>query len=576
MLGNGVRMVVRSVAGARAVAVAFSAIVLTAALAIALASPGPSPTVHTGLFELGPVQGADVLGSASIPGPDWADIFDAAGNVADIQGGVAAAFVADQLSQSGPLDDTTFSGAGGSNKNGDPISAWHWDSGNTPAKDDFANGYAWATTSGGHLVVFAGFERLDPSGDSHVDIEFFQDEVTLDEQPPCNDPGADATPCSFLGTRTAGDIVVSMDFLNGGGFGTLSIREWSGTAYVAVATLTGEGCNGADTICGFNNGGLIDGGPWPNYDRHGMEITMLPRNAFTEFGVDVTAVAGVTPCISTMMGKTRSSQSFTAELKDFAGPVGFPVCALAWHKVDNTAQALGGATFEVCRTHSYSPATGTFTDIPDECRTVVDNVDGDLDAGDLDLDGRPGEFELGNLPLGRYTVRETIPPPGFGADPDTVTVDFTGASLRVEITLPFVDERPIVKLTGFGYTNSATGNPTAGIVSGVTVYTVRLRNYGGATASVSGTVGVTVTGGGSGTFACSGDSVVGCTLSWSGVSLAPGAEVVFTLTLTYSNLADGAQVRADLSSTYTTPPDTTLVREASGSPATIIFTVQAD
>src|SRR5436189_161210 len=183
MLGNGVRMVVRSVAGARAVAVAFSAIVLTAALAIAL------------------------------------------------------------------------------------------------AKDDFANGYAWATTSGGHLVVFAGFERLDPSGDSHVDIEFFQDEVTLDEQPPCNDPGADATPCSFLGTRTAGDIVVSMDFLNGGGFGTLSIREWSGTAYVAVATLTGEGCNGADTICGFNNGGLIDGGPWPNYDRHGMERALAPRHS---------------------------------------------------------------------------------------------------------------------------------------------------------------------------------------------------------------------------------------------------------------------------------------------------------
>src|SRR5204863_43365 len=114
--------------------------------------------------------------------------------------------------------------------------------------------------------------------------------------PPCNDPGADTTPCSFLGTRTAGDIVVSMDFLNGGGFGTLSIREWSGTSYVQVASLMGEGCNGADTICGFNNGGLIDGGPWPNYERHGMEITMLPRNAFTEFGVDVTAVAGVPPC----------------------------------------------------------------------------------------------------------------------------------------------------------------------------------------------------------------------------------------------------------------------------------------
>ncbi len=55
-------------------------------------------------------------------------------------------------------------------------------------------------------------------------------------------------------------------------------------------------------------------------------IGALPANAFTEFGVNVTELLGGTPCISTFMGKTRSSQSFTAELKDFSGPAGFNIC----------------------------------------------------------------------------------------------------------------------------------------------------------------------------------------------------------------------------------------------------------
>ncbi|HYS70966.1 MAG TPA: SpaA isopeptide-forming pilin-related protein, partial [Thermoplasmata archaeon] len=236
-----------------------------------------------------------------------------------------------------------------------------------------------------------------------------------------------------------------------------------------------------------------------------------------------------------------------------------------------TGAALGGATFEVCRTHSYNPTTKQFTDIPDQCRTVPDNVDGSLDTGDVDLDPRPGEFEIGNILLGRYTIRETVPPPGFGADPDVVTVDFTGGTLRVEVLEAFVDGRPIVKLVEFGYTNTPTGIPTAGVVSGTTVFTARLKNFGTATAVVSGTLAVTASGQGAGTFTCT----PSCTVTFT-ATLAPGAGTVVTLTFTYADFADGAQVRADLSASYTTPPDTTVVREASGSPAVIMFTVQGD
>ena len=140
------------------------------------------------------------------------------------------------------------------------------------------------------------------SGDSHIDIEFLQDNVALDEAVPCNDPGPDATPCSFTdGTttgRTDGDIIVSMDFTLGGGIGSVAVHRSDGPSGVyaepSVITLGGEGCNAvagsidADSICASNNGGTINGGDWPNHDLGGDVITDLPGNAFSEFGVDVT------------------------------------------------------------------------------------------------------------------------------------------------------------------------------------------------------------------------------------------------------------------------------------------------
>jgi hypothetical protein len=325
-----------------------------AVLAVALISAALA--VHDdNLFELGPGVQTDEGGVTNIlgdgnpaNGPDWADLFDANGDPVG-SAGVAKAFIKDPNSLKGAADPTTFSGAGGSNKNNDPISGagdtWHWDAGNVPAKDDLTNLYSYATlpTTGdraNHLILYSGLERLDPNGDSHVDIEFFQDDVALDEPVPCNDPGGDPTPCAFTGTRTEGDFIVSMDFETGGTIGTVSIRRWNGTEYVSVETLTGQGCNTAtpshpaDSICAFNNGATINGGPWPNFVApSGNVVTTLEPNAFTEFGVDLTALfddpevpGDQTPCVSTFMGKTRSSSSFTAELKDFGGPTSFDVC----------------------------------------------------------------------------------------------------------------------------------------------------------------------------------------------------------------------------------------------------------
>jgi Prealbumin-like fold domain len=45
-----------------------------------------------------------------------------------------------------------------------------------------------------------------------------------------------------------------------------------------------------------------------------------------------------------------------------------------------------------------------------------------------DADPTGGEFQLNDLVLGRYTIRETAAPAGYQPDPDTVTVELTLAN----------------------------------------------------------------------------------------------------------------------------------------------------
>lgn len=150
----------------------------------------------------------------------------------------------------------------------------------------------------------------------------------------------------------------------------------------------------------------------------------------------VTGHASVTLVITTDEGTvtlTRSTDG-TGDNSDDAVKQ-FVDGSLAWFKDDDTGTRLGGASFQVCRTHNLDTSTNpdTFVDIADVCVTVLDNS-----APDADPD--VGEFLLVDLRLGRYTVDEVPPfPPGFEPDPDVVTVELTLATPDVTITEAFVN-----------------------------------------------------------------------------------------------------------------------------------------
>src|SRR5262249_27406260 len=121
------------------------------------------------------------------------------------------------------------------------------------------------------------------------------------------------------------------DFLKGGSLGSVELRRWDGSSWVLADSLGGEGCDARDTLCAFNNGVAIDGGPWKNYDDKGNVVTRLPKNAFTEIGINVTRLLGSTPCFAEITAKSRTSSSFTSSLKDFA-EAGFGVCSITLDK----------------------------------------------------------------------------------------------------------------------------------------------------------------------------------------------------------------------------------------------------
>jgi hypothetical protein len=244
----------------------------------------------------------------------------------------------------------------------------------------------------------------------------------------------------------------------------------------------------------------------------------------------------------------------------------FVAGSLAWIKNGNAGARLAGATFSVCRT---ADRFGNAIDNTVEpCISVTDGS-----APDTDTDG--GEFLLANLKLGHYTVVETAAPAGYVLDGSTKSADLTLAAPNASIAIAFVNGREILKISGFGYTNDAVGTPTAGVTTGVTTFSVNLHNYGSTAATLSNSsIVITVSGIGAGTVTCNGDGAAPArTKAITGTVAAGGDLGPITITCNYVGVADGAVITATLNINSTTNG---LERPASGSPATISFTVQGN
>lgn len=324
-----------------------------------------------------------------------------------------------------------------------------------PNKSDlkFFGGYQEGSSSSGFLHLF--WSRVqEPSGTTNMDFEFNKNKCVV----VAGTPTADSV-CSSNGVtpvRSIGDLLITYDLAQGGTNAVLGKRTWQGTEWGPYTEFE-------DSVAT----GTINTSPIPAADADGLGAHSA--RTFGEASIRLSGVLDTGTAACTGFGsaylKSRSSDSFTAALKDFIAPIPINLTncgTINITKTDdaNPANALNGATFTL------------YTDVNDAPGVVFDS---DTDtAGTQALTcttsgtgADAGKCSIGNVPFGTYWVVETTTPAGYDtAPPQEVTV----SSQNGTVSVSFIDprQRGAIKVTKTFKDASSSANPKVSPHAGVT------------------------------------------------------------------------------------------------------------
>ncbi len=236
---------------------------------------------------------------------------------------------------------------GGSTKDINDIPSWLWKQSATTSvqdKDDIENAFAAAyTATNGHTVGYFGLDRYSIDGDATAGFWFFKDGVAKSGLGGGNGTG-------FTGQHTEGDILVVIDFVNGGSSGEATVYYWHNGA-LTLKTTGGE-CDGSQQdACAITNTQDANS-PWSYTPKSGT-ANVFPAadvkqngsqgaGALYEGGIDLTALGLDTGCFSSFMAETRSSQEPTSTLSDFVlGNFSFCAPPVIETQVSDSAVSVG-------------------------------------------------------------------------------------------------------------------------------------------------------------------------------------------------------------------------------------------
>ena len=291
------------------------------------------------------------------------------------------------------------------------------DGGIPPNKSDlkFFGVYQEGTSSAGFLNMF--WSRVqDPSGTTNMDFEFNKLACTPAQTPA--DP--DCTANGLTPTRSLNDILVTYDLSNGGTVPSLSIRKWTASGeWGAPTTLSSSteaaGSINSSTILAANSDGLGQQDP-RTFGEAQIAMTAIfpPGSGCSSFG--------------SAYLKSRSSDSFTAALKDFVPPVAVNITncgSISIHKQDDVGTALANVLFTLYTDNA--PLGGA---APHGAEDVATSITCTTDAS--------GDCTMSNVPFGRYWVVEGSPPAGHTAAADQ---NVTLSSGTATVSLTFVNQR---------------------------------------------------------------------------------------------------------------------------------------
>ncbi|HEX2739433.1 MAG TPA: prealbumin-like fold domain-containing protein [Rubrobacter sp.] len=279
-----------------------------------------------------------------------------------------------------------------------------------PNKSDLLTfGVTLEENANGRFLHMYWHRVQEPSGTTNMDFEFNHATATSSNG---------VTP-----VREEGDILIQYDLAQGGTNPQLFLSEWVTTGdksqcqaanstpcwsdriNLSAADLDGDGVNDAT--------GSINTSAIPASESDGLGA-ISPRT-FGEATVDFDTVAGDDPCVGfgSAYLKSRSSDSFTAALKDFIAPE--PL------NIDRCG------AIQVTKTAKHADQSGATSPNLEATFTVTQ---GSTTFGTITTDPDTGIGCLGDLPLGSYTVTETVAASGYALDtnnPKTANVTSTGS-----------------------------------------------------------------------------------------------------------------------------------------------------
>ena len=261
----------------------------------------------------------------------------------------------------GGLDQTTF---GGGEKNGDnPETDWTFITTTVSEKNDIVDSYAHIRREGAtidtDMWIDLGVSCMSSAGDHFIDFEFFKSQIEVSGNGFINsgpDQGHTAWEFDASGNViSTGDLVIGFSYnsesineviariwvqrtdfsnLNPTNFnwGTDFDGDWNGFGYAEI--VIPAGLTIFDDLSGGGSG-TTPAPPWGTYyDNTGSPFTTSYSDGnlaelainLTDLGVDPSLAVGGDACEAPwtkIIVKSRSSSSFTAQLKDFSGPYDF-------------------------------------------------------------------------------------------------------------------------------------------------------------------------------------------------------------------------------------------------------------
>src|SRR6266566_1768953 len=292
-----------------------------------------------------------------------------------------------------------------------------------PNKSDLTRFYEASEFANSNNYLYLAWERTNVLGSANFDFE-----INQKTQPDLTTAGPKTL------NRTAGDLLVTFDFTNGGGRPTLGLLKWVTSGLTSQCFSSNAlpcwgnhvTLNGTNSIGAVNN---LDPVTDPLFPTQPNYINPVPALQFGETAINLTD-AGVFPtgtceAFGSAFLKSRASAAFPAEVKDFIAPIPVNISNCGEVRIIKQTDPRGQAqnfSFTsnlpaLTASSSLTNATCTYTSAiaADGSFTLNDtgNTGKTLGSTACDQNSQGNSVDEPGVLAGTYTVSEGATPGGF-------------------------------------------------------------------------------------------------------------------------------------------------------------------